>query len=215
MRRPPFWLPLLGALWVLMQGIAYAHPHVWIDLRITPQVNHQGEVTGLQQAWRFDPFYSLILIEEVERGAAPAEQAERYADLAQEVVNHLRQSRYFSHVIWQGEEQDFAAVEEFNLMRIGSRIEFSFFLPLAEPRPWQGAEWGYQIYDPSYYIEMLHHAEQGLQPHAALAACRTRLIPPRPTAEQIEYALSLDQNQTTSEPQLGRYFAERVVIDCR
>ena len=65
---------LAAGLLVLVASTAQAHPHVWIDLRVQPQLNEQGQLVALQQAWRFDPFYSLILIEELQRGG-PAEAA--------------------------------------------------------------------------------------------------------------------------------------------
>ena len=76
--------------------LASAHPHVWIDLRIKPLMNEQGNLLGLEQAWRFDPFYSLVLIEELDKGGPKVELEERYDQLSIEIVNNLNGVNFFT-----------------------------------------------------------------------------------------------------------------------
>jgi ABC-type uncharacterized transport system substrate-binding protein len=192
-----------------------AHPHVWVELRVRPLLNEQGQFTGLQQAWRFDPFYSLILIEELQRGGPASELDKRYDELASEVVANLQRFDFFSRLHHSAQRLAVGTVTHYNLMRIGQRIEFSFELPLQQPVRLQGAVVSYQVYDPSYFIEILHEPNGGINRDGLSEHCRVRLEAPNPTSEQIEQALALDVNDTPDDPQLGQYFAERVVLDCR
>ena len=213
------WLAILVLLATISS--ANAHPHVWVDLRVKPLMNAQGELLGLQQAWRFDPFYSLVLIEELERGGPKAELEERYDQLATEIVNNLNGVHFFT----QGQvnqaiksnqttKANWGKVTDYTLLRIGQRIEIKFFLPLNQPLLLTAAPFNYQIYDPTYYIEMLHALEAGLDSTALSQGCAAQLTAPKPSADLIEKALSLDKTETAEDPQLGLYFAERVTLEC-
>lgn len=199
---------------VLVSGLLQAHPHVWVDLRVRPLMNDQQQLVALQQSWRFDPFYSLILIEELERGGPADEQEQRYDQLALEVVTNLARFDFFSRVSSQGLRQAFAEVTEYNLMRIGQRVEFSFVLPLQTPVD-SHIPFNYQVYDPSYYIEILHTPEIGLDRVSLPEACQVVLQAPNPSSDLIEKALALDADQTPDDPELGAHFAERVLIQCQ
>lgn len=205
---------LLLAL-VFFSGSLQAHPHVWIDLRVSPQVNDQGEVTALRQAWRFDPFYSLVLIEELERGGPKDELEQRLDELALEVVRNLQKFEFFTRMRLEGKRQSFAQVVDYNLMQVGRRIEFSFVLPLQEPVALKGQQLHYQVYDPSYYIEILHLPGRGLDKEALPEVCKMELQEPNPSSDLIEKALALDENEVPEDPMLGEHFAETVYLDCR
>lgn len=205
------WLPIL----LLMSLPVAAHPHVWIELRVTPLINAQGQLTALQQSWRFDPFYSLILLEELERGGPANELEQRYDQLAQEVVANLARVDFFTR-IQQGQQAiKPGQVKDYTLLRTGQRIEFSFELPLQQPIPLRSTQLSYRIYDPGYYIEILHTPEQGINASQLPGHCRTHLEAPNPSSELIEAALSLDITDMAEDPQLGLYFSERLLLECQ
>lgn len=206
---------LLIALALLMSATqASAHPHVWIDLRIKPLMNDQGELLGLEQAWRFDPFYSLVLIEELEKGGVAAELEERYDQLAWEIVKNLNNVSFFTQGRALQTPSQWNQVTEATLLRRGQRLELRFYLPLAKPLPLNGTAFSYQVYDPTYYIEMLHATESGLDKTGLTAACRLELEVASPSSYLIEQALALDKTETAEDPELGKHFAEKVTLDC-
>lgn len=217
---------LFTLLLLVTSSSAYAHPHVWIDLRIKPLMNAQGELLGLQQAWRFDPFYSLVLIEELERGGAAAELEARYDQLGLEIINNLNGVRFFTRgevqVTHQTTNQtanqtlqaNWGKVTDYTLLRIGQRLELRFFLPLNQPLLLTAAPFNYQIYDPTYYIEMLHAEEAGLDSSALTKGCLAEVHAPQPSPHLIEQAYALDKTETAEDPLLGLYFAESVTLKC-
>jgi ABC-type uncharacterized transport system substrate-binding protein len=200
---------------LLLTGSIQAHPHVWIDLRVSPQVNEQGQITALRQAWRFDPFYSLVLIEELEKGGPEEEKDQRMDQLALEVVQNLENFDFFTRVTAAGQHQAFESVIEYNLMQVGRRIEFSFVLPLKKPVALQGERLQYQVYDPSYYIEILHSSGRELDTQQLPATCKVDIQEPSPPGDLVEKALALDKDEVPEDPRLGEYFAETVNLDCQ
>ena len=72
----------------------------------------------------------------------------------------------------------------------------------------------YMVFDPTYYIEMLH-AEGGgaIQLSGAGADCKYVLTPPNPDPNAVGLAASLDKTQSAGN-ELGQLFAERVTIRC-
>jgi len=193
---------------------ANAHPHVWIDLRTKPLMTEQGDLLGLEQAWRFDPFYSLVLIEELEKGGDATELEERYDQLAWEMVKNLNSVNFFTQGKVGLTASEWNSVTEATLMKIGQRLELRFRLPLAKSLPLNDTSFSYQIYDPSYYIEMLHATDSGLNTSALNAACQLQLKSASPSSELIQKALALDKTEVSEDPQLGMYFAEKVTLNC-
>lgn len=191
-----------------------AHPHVWIDLKVTPKLNDQGQVVALQQAWRFDPFYSLLLIEELEKGGPAEELEERIDQLALEVVRNLKNFDFFTRLRMNGQRQQFAEVEEYNLMQVGRRMEFSFILPLSQPLDLKANRLRYQVYDPSYYIEILHASSEGPSKEGLPEGCKVTVEAPNPSSDLIEKALALDEDEVPEDPQLGEHFTETVYVEC-
>lgn len=205
---------LAGCLLAVWAGLATAHPHVWIDLQVMPQVNAQGQLTGFYQRWRFDPFYSLVIIEEIDRGGPAAEKDQRFDAMASLITANLQQYRFFTRIQQQGVYQVFRPVEEAYLRQQGNRVEYGFELHLQTPLSLQQTV-EYQVYDPSYYIDIQHHQEQGINRQQLPAACQIDRIAPTPDIELIQQALALDDNEVPAEDsQLGQFFAERVRLLC-
>ena len=87
-----------------------------------------------------------------------------------------------------------------------------FTLHLAQPpSAKEGLE--YRVFDPSYYIEMLHHSRKDVMLESAGLACASQLIAPNPTAAQTTLAGALDRNAKAPD-NLGEMFAQTVRVSC-
>lgn len=64
MRRPLF-APLLLSLMLAPAG-AFAHPHVFIDTRLTFRLDEAGDLGAISLVWAFDDFSSMLMIEDME-----------------------------------------------------------------------------------------------------------------------------------------------------
>ncbi|MCA8909745.1 MAG: DUF1007 family protein [Rhodospirillaceae bacterium] len=202
-----------AALAMLAAAPASAHPHAFIDISV--RVLFAGNtVTGLSETWVFDPAYTAFATYELGVGEGEDAQAALDALMAENLQN-LHDYDYFSEVEVGGSPVAFATAEATATAIVGRQLSMTFVLPFAGPVSLDGVALEYRVYDPTFYIEMLHAPEDGaIVLEGAPASCRYRLVPPSPTEEQYLSAAALDVNATGIDG-LGRLFAEVVVVDCR
>lgn len=194
-------------------GPAAAHPHAWIDLAIEVHFDASGRVTGLRETWLFDDYYTAFATEGFDQDGDGRPDQAKIDELMAENLRNLAEYDYFTRVESGGARLGLGAAADAVVRMQGARLELTFWLPLAVPAEAQaGVE--YAIFDPTFYIEMLH-VEQGepVRLVGAPAGCRHRLTPPSPNLETVALAQALDQTQSAGDG-LGIHFAERVSIRC-
>ncbi|WP_404414303.1 DUF1007 family protein [Vreelandella aquamarina] len=205
---------------LLVSSVAQGHPHGWIDLSVKVISDKQGRVTALEQRWRMDPFYSLVVMEELGQ-VEGASMEQGLAELGREIRDNLAPMGYFTEIQRDGNAVDTGDVSEYTT-RIGDgRLVFMFRLPLAEPQPLEGSQLSYQVFDPTYYLEVVHEADtqqrindNALTLQQPMPACAVSVTPADPDPEMVMRAAMLDVDEQ-GEPGLGRYFAETGLMDCR
>ncbi|MFY0991762.1 DUF1007 family protein [Halomonas sp. C05BenzN] len=200
-----------------LPALGQAHPHGWIDLRMRLIFDDDGRLEALYQSWRMDPFYSLVVLEELGRAAGEEGLESGLDQLGMEIRDNLTPQGYFTELRLDGEPVPLGEVSEYTVMERGGRVEFVFLLPLAEPLPVAGETLRYQVFDPTYYIEMVHEDDDGTPLDDALVVsgreCVTSIIPADPDPERIREAAMLDVTDE-AEPGLGRHFAETGEVTC-
>lgn len=200
---------LSGALLIGLASTLHAHPHVLVDMTITPELNDDGHLVALHQSWRFDTFYSLILQEEMQAGGAEGREK-----LLQDITTNLARHGHYTRVYRNDEPVALDSAQEQTMKEDGRNIEFHFTLPLAEPMALVEGEWRYRIYEPTYYIEMLHAESNGLNLGDMAVRCDTTLEKPSPTSQQLQRAAEVDEDGVPEDPDLGQHFAETMIIRC-
>lgn len=211
--------PRLGALLAgllcltLAMPIARAHPHAWIDLRISVVFDEQDRVTALRQVWRIDPFYSLVLVEEMAEEAEGDTMEEKMTDIGNRMIDNLGPYDYFTEVRHGEQRVRGATVSEHRLQRNQGRLELHFTLNLETPLDPAAGTLHYAVFDPSYYIEILHDPDAAVTLQGASERCGLHIVQPRPDPAVVARAAALDAGQT-GEPGLGRHFTERAEVRC-
>lgn len=204
---------LLCAMLVGLAANAQGHPHVWVDMKVTPHFDEAGHLTGFHQSWQFDTFYSVVLIEEMDAGDEEAK-----ARLIEEIVANLSKHDFYTRVRVNGERLSLSEVGDHSLEADGRRVEFRFFLPLEEAvtaESLHASGFSYQVFEPTYYMEMLHDEAEGIQLKHDDLDCDYSIETPEPTAEQLRRASEVDLDGVPEDPTLGQHFAETVSIQCR
>lgn len=212
-------LAAAALLCLAASGLAQAHPHGWIDLRMRLVVDDEGRLTGLHQSWRMDPFYSLVVLEELGQAGGEGGLEAALDQLGGEIRDNLVPHGYYTELRLGDDKLTFDPVNDYTVLERGGRVEFIFLLPLADPRSLAGRTLSYQVFDPTYYIEMVHEDDDGAPAEASLRVggeldCETRIHQPSPDPELVMRAAMLDVDDE-AEPGLGRHFAETGEVTCR
>ncbi len=191
---------------------ANAHPHGWIDVQSTVVFDGEGRITGLRLDWVFDDFYSVFVMDEI--SVDPRQQAEVLAEIARQDLENLSEYGYFTDLRVDGTRVDTGVVEQFDIDLRGMRLWLQFTVPLEAPVDPRTQEVVFGIYDPTYFLEVLHVEDQAvILAGAGADNCQSRIEEPNPTFEMVSLAASLDQSESAGDT-LGELFAEWVSVQC-
>jgi ABC-type uncharacterized transport system substrate-binding protein len=200
---------LLVAFW--LPASLKAHPHAWIDLDITLRTDTAGHIHALDQVWIIDPMYSRYLYEDAMEHFDGATADEKLLNLGREISDNLQEYDWYTElfaderrVLGQSAPEVFMHMQDRNL-------HFGFRLNLERSIDPRVESVRYAIFDPTYFIEIVHSSSQ--PPRLDSGECALHVERPKPDPRIVARALALDFNQT-GDADLGQYFAERVEIRC-
>lgn len=189
-----------------------AHPHAWIDLRSQVLLDEQGHVRALRLDWMFDDYYTVAISEDVDSNEQQSDDF--WTDLAGRNLSNLEEHGYFTVVKIDGEPVAVGKVEHYKAGLRDHRMWMRFDIPLKEAIDPRAHEVTFAVFDPSYYIEIVHLEDDIIAFDGVGAdACAGDIIQPAPTFEQVSLASALDREET-AEDGLGELFAETVVLRC-
>ena len=111
---------------------ALANPHVWVETRITFELEDH-RVEGLRFEWRFDDFYSSHAIRTHDADGDGALGTEEIRALRTEEFDPLARFHYYVHV-WVGEERrEGLEVDRFSARVEDKRLVYEFSMPVVPP----------------------------------------------------------------------------------
>ena len=197
----------------VMAGRAAAHPHSWIDVRSTVLFDGNGSVRALHIDWIFDEFYSTFVLQDIARAGEDVGAA--LDVLTEENLRGLSDFGYFTQIRAGGAEIGTAMATDGKMSVYRDRLRMSFTLPLASTIDPRTTDFEYAVYDPTYYIEILHAKRSAVTLAGPGAeSCSAALTAPTPDPASISLAASLDQTAVAPD-NLGQLFAEIITISCR
>ncbi|WP_455374514.1 DUF1007 family protein [Limibacillus halophilus] len=199
---------LLGLLF--MTAPASAHPHAWIEMETRLIFDAEKQARSLEIVWTFDEFFSLYAL------SKPASEAseEEMRQLVAEYVAGLEDFGYFTEVMSNGEEVAITEVASQDARSRGDQLVMIFEVVFERPLDPLGEAVSYAVYDPTYYIEILHETPDSAHlGEGAPVSCGVAVLPPNPDPETIGLAAALGPNESAGD-WLGSIFAERVEVRC-
>lgn len=210
---PRILVAAIAALLVLVPGApATSHPHAWIDLRSGLLFDERGRITAIEQEWFFDYFYSTIIAEELAMEDRPIQDV--LDELARINLNSLADYDFFTEMIADGGDVAIGSILEYETAMRGERLWLRFVVELEKPVDPNAQIVSYSIYDPSYYIEMVHlEGEPVMLRGGETGSCIALTQSADPTFEAIALAAAIDRTQT-GPADLGAMFAEWVHVTC-
>lgn len=193
---------------------AKAHPHSWIDLETSLIFNEKGEVAGLWVGWLFDDFYSAFTLEETARNKDGGYDQKSLDALAEQNLKNLSEYSYFTFIRADEKAVSMQPVTDYKTYVSKNRLWMEFSVMLEQPLDPKTHKIDYAVYDPTYYVEILHAANgDPVQLVGNTQGCGYRLKTPEPPEELSLMAAGLDKTETAGDG-IGVYFAERVVLSC-
>ena len=131
---------------------ALAHPHVWVTAWATVLYDH-NTITGLQQAWTFDEFYTQQAIEGLDKNGDGKYDRQELSELAQVNMDGLKEFNYFTFAKLGTEDLKFKPPVDYWLEYTDKKIlTLHFTLPLEKPVPADATGFAFSVSDPSYFI---------------------------------------------------------------
>lgn len=206
---------LLFSFLGLNTPLAHAHPHVWVDMKSAPIFNEKGEMSGLTLTWLFGDFYSAFIMSEIPKEADGKPSQTALMELAKGNLANLADYNYYTNIQADNLDIGIKPVTSFTTGTSDHRLWMKFQVDFKTAVNPIEKEVRYAVYDPSYYIEILHDnkAQALLIDDQNKERCSVSLVPPSPPEEMSMMALSLDKNQKANDG-LGAYFAEWVTLSC-
>ena len=196
------------------QQLAFAHPHVWTDMTIKILFDDNGQAYGLHQTWLFDDYYTAYAVEGTDRDEDGFPDQEELEEIMKVNMEHLKEYGYFTEATFKEDVLKLKPVTDMSTRMVDKRLEMSFVIPFKEPVSVAGSNFSYAIFDPTYYVEMLHaETDTPVIIEGAPEGCSYTLAPPNPNPNAVAQAAMLDASQR-GETGLGTFFAERVSLTC-
>ena len=196
---------------------AQAHPHAWIDLQVTLERDADGRITHMRHQWRFDPTYGQYLYDDAQQHQPGASAEQRLQGLAREIHANLAEYEWYSHVEAGEDPVAVKPAGPASMAREDDLLFLRFRLALEQPVDAAATPLHYQVYDPTYFIEILHEEAGGTRILAAdgliAADCHAERTRPRPDPAMVARAMALDYG-ASAEYDLGKHFAERITVRC-
>lgn len=198
---------------------ALAHPHAWIDASTELHLNDRQELTAITVHWVFDPAYSNFATEGLDKDGDGVYSADELRPLAEQNLKALAEYSYFTEVTVNGEQVGYGEPKDFSSSYNDLQLAMTFTLPLAEPVYVKTNAISYAMFDPSYYVEILHKTQDPIAIRVqGKANCAPELMKPDLDSLPISMA-EMSEPSFAEEPaegdmSYGEMFAERVHLIC-
>ena len=208
------------AFYTLIASLAFcsfanAHPHAWIDVQTKLIFDDRQQLTAIQERWIFDEYYTYFALQDFDPNKNKKLDHEELVLLGTDNLKNLKDYHYYTSIDAAGQKLAFKAPEAIDSKLVqNNRIQLDFTLPLTAAIDPVRQAVSYRIYDPSYYIEMLHAEKNPIEFQASRIKCSYKLIKAKPDFSKMALASSLDKNTNVKTDGLGSYFAETVKISC-
>jgi len=156
-----------------------------------------GRVTAIEQQWLFDEFYTVVALDGLK---TPADDKDpRLVELARVNLENLRPYGYFTEVRADGAKVTLGTVKEFETALRSGRLWLRFIVPLDRPLDPRKDLVNFSVFDPAYYIEILHLKDDVIAFQGTAAnACYGRIMPPKVAVSSSRSPVLVGYSQSPS-----------------
>ena len=180
-----------------------AHPHIFIDARVTVVFDDAGDVVGLKNEWTFDQAFSVWMIQGLDTNGDRETSQDELQPLADDNMNGLAEYGFYTFAGSGDDLMQFAPVGDQKMVYENERVTLSYSLKADAPRP-VGAQFELGVYDPEYYVAITFADAADVTLENAPAACGVTLEPPKEMSDELQTRLySIGPDVTELPPDLA------------
>jgi len=211
---PRAWACVAAAWFLILSMVTptVAHPHMWVDLESRVMLHNAGRSIDIYQSWLFDDFFSTAVIED-----AAVHPDGKNTGIQQEIdriVAALEPYNYFTVIKHGSKTLSSKLVGDVEWKIIQNRIQMKFSLAVDKHNGLETQHWSYAIFDPTYYIEMLHAEGATITIEGETSTkCNSWIEQPNPSSDAVALSQSTTLDNNPDET-IGRLFAETVHVNC-
>ncbi|UJW86835.1 HoxN/HupN/NixA family nickel/cobalt transporter [Devosia sp. SL43] len=182
---------------------AIAHPHIFIDAKVTVVFNDAGDVIGLKNEWTFDQAFSVWMVQGLDTNGDRETSSEELQPFADDNMNGLSEYGFYTFAGSGDDLMQFTPVGDQKMVYSGERVTLSYSLKASAPRP-VGTSFELGIYDPEYYVAITFADASDVVLENAPPACGVTLEPPKEMSDELQTRLySLGPDVTELPPDLA------------
>ena len=137
---------------VIIAGPAVAHPHVFIDNKVT-FVFDAGKVTAVRLHWVFDDLFSGDLLSQFDADGDGTFDDLESKDVGEGVLPNLKTFHYFTYVWVDGKQLDPIDPADFVASVDDRIVTFQMKVPLPQPVDPRTQALAVEIYDREYFVD--------------------------------------------------------------
>lgn len=172
------WLASFAAL--ACAAPAAAHPHVWIEHKMTIVF---GDHTELRMSWSFDEMYSSMVREDYVKSRGGKLTADEIRTIERKNFANLANYNYFITLSVNGKPVAVKSVKDFNVHFDGEKAIYDFSVPLPAAGAGENA-FEVAVFDPEYFVEFTLLPRGGLSvENGERAAASCEIVADTKTAE--------------------------------
>lgn len=134
--------------------MAEAHPHVFIDNRLT-FLFADGKVTGFRTDWRFDEIFTEDLLSQFDTDGDKQFSATESEQVKEGTLPNLTEFHYFTYAYVGGKDLGKLEPADFKADILDGAARFVFTYQLPKPADPHHDKVAVSIYDHEYYVEVL------------------------------------------------------------
>ncbi|WP_394706052.1 DUF1007 family protein [uncultured Martelella sp.] len=193
---------------------ALAHPHVFVDARLEVVADDDGNVTALQNVWRFDEFFSSSVILDYDANLDNQLTGDELTDIGETVRQSLAEYNYYTQITADGEDVKLAKPDVIHADMVDGQLLLFFAAKPENPLPLSG-HLTFGVYDPTMYTAIDFRNDSDLVTQGdAFDKCTKTVL--RPDADEIlsENANSLTDAFFNDPTDMSKLFATKLDITC-
>lgn len=151
-------LLLLLMLVPVLAAQAFAHPHVFADVKVKVLYDATGFV-GIENHWTYDEAYSIAMLSSVDKDGDGKISAGELSSLQTAILGPIEKSNYYNYVQAGSNFLSAKRIRDFKASMVKGKLVLDFVTEFSMPA---GADWTMLVVvvaDPTNYIQMTSDME--------------------------------------------------------